>query len=52
MNRQHADLQSEDCKHTDCFLYSQCRIKGMAQNCALNRDYFDLEKKEEEKEVV
>ncbi len=52
MDRQHTDLQSEDCEHTDCFMFSICRIKDMAQHCAMNKDYFDLEDMGKKKEVI
>lgn len=44
-----------DCQHTDCFMFDGCNIKDMAQHCAMNMDYFDLEKteeKSEKKEIV
>jgi len=55
MDCQHTEdyQHTEDCQHTDCFWYEECNIKDMAQNCAVNNDYFDLEKKEEpEKESI
>ena len=32
-----------DCQHTDCFWFNECNIKDMAENCAVNKDFFNIE---------